>query len=179
MTIPSEEALLGLNRAVTTAKLQAGAVHEVNNALQVISGTVEILEGRTDLPLMVVQALERLRNQSRRAAQAMAEVLVFTKAARGSHAPVNMKDVVLHALALRQFALKRARLTARVDGDAASYLVIGNRGDLEQAFLNLLMNAERALAGVPGGTIVVELAQDAGSIVVRVIDDGSGMRMSP
>src|ERR1041384_6379008 len=129
MTIPSEETPLGLNRAGTTAKLQGRGVHQVNNALQVIAGTVEILEGRTDLPPMVVQALERLRNQSRRAAQAMAEVLVFTKAIRGSQAPVNLKEVVTHAVALRQFALKRARLTARVDGDAAAYLVIGNRGD--------------------------------------------------
>ena len=47
--LPSREAMLALNRSATAARLMAGAIHEVNNALQVISGTVELLQGRTDL----------------------------------------------------------------------------------------------------------------------------------
>jgi signal transduction histidine kinase len=177
MTNPSDDALLGLNRAVTTAKLQAGAVHEVNNALQVISGTVELLEGRTDLPPTVTAALERLQNQSRRAAAAMAEVLVFTKASRGPRQPINLKDLAVHSLALRQFAIKRARLTSQLETDSSSFVVIGNRGDLQQALLNVLINAEQALAGT-GGTITVKLSAEAGHVVLSVADTGRGVQLA-
>jgi signal transduction histidine kinase len=178
MTTPSREALLGLNRAVTTAKLQAGAVHEVNNALQVISGTVEILEGRTDLSPMVVQALERLRNQSRRAAAAMAEVQTFTKAARDTRGPVNMREAATHSLELRQFAIKRARLTSRFEAAEQPFLVIGNRGDLQQAMLNVIINAEQALAGKTG-TIVIRLINEPGEVVFQVDDEGTGFTIQP
>ena len=58
---PSEDALIGLNRLATVARLLSGAAHEVNNALQVISGTVEILESRSDVPASLSDALTRLR----------------------------------------------------------------------------------------------------------------------
>ena len=53
-----------------------------------------------------------------------------------------------------------------------------NRGDLQQVLLNLLMNAEQALAGRTG-SIVVQLALEAGSVVLRVIDEGAGVALNP
>ena len=47
---PSEEALIGLNRLATVARLLSGAIHDVNNALQVISSTVEIVLSRVAPP---------------------------------------------------------------------------------------------------------------------------------
>ena len=44
VTDPSEDALIGLNRQSTAARLLSGAIHDVNNALMVISATVEMLE---------------------------------------------------------------------------------------------------------------------------------------
>ena len=77
---PSREALLALNRSSTTAKLMSGAAHEVNNALHVISGTVELLAERQGLPPEIGSALERIQRQTVIAAEALASVLVFTRA---------------------------------------------------------------------------------------------------
>ena len=49
MTVPFDDHLT-LNRLATVARLVSGAAHEVNNALQVISGTVELLLASPDLP---------------------------------------------------------------------------------------------------------------------------------
>lgn len=178
MTTPSQDALLGLSRATTTSRLWSGAVHEVNNALQVISGTVELLEARKDLPPAIAQALERLGAQSRRAAAAMAEVQVFSKASRGQRGPVNMKEVATHSFALRQFAMKRAGLSGHLEADGSSLLVIGNRGDLQQAVLNVLINAEQALQGTQG-TIVLKVISEPGFVTVKVIDTGPGFGIEP
>lgn len=179
MTLPlrqaPDQALIGLNRQATVARLLAGAVHEVNNALQVISGTLEVLELRADLPPPVADALARLRTQSTRAAAALGHVTLFTKTPLEVTGPVNMRDVVEESLALREFAVRRARLSARLDADrGTAFVVTGNRGDLQQALLNLIINAEQALAG-SGGTIVVQLTIEGDGVVVRVIDDGPGI----
>jgi len=52
MSVPTpSEHHLTLNRLATIARLVAGAAHEVNNALQVIGGSAELLQNRTDLPV--------------------------------------------------------------------------------------------------------------------------------
>ena len=175
----SDEALIGLNRLATVARLLSGAVHEVNNALQVISGTVEVLEARPGVPESLAEPLARLRAQSVRAAGALSEVLQFTRAERDGRVPVNVRELAEESLSLRQFAMRRARLSARLDADqGSSFVVIGNRGDLQQALLNLLINAEQALTNVMG-TIVLQLTREDGFVVIRVIDEGPGVGVDP
>lgn len=176
---PPRDALIALNRSVTAARLMAGAVHEVNNALQVISGTVEILQGRTDLPEAITRALGRLRTQSTRAGAALADVLVFTKGGVDDTTRVDMRDTVDYCVRVRRFAVGRAGLSVRWDLDAAPQcFVTGTRTLLQQAVLNLIVNAEQALA-FTRGTITVELARDGESVDVRVSDDGGGILVDP
>ena len=176
---PPDEALIGLNRLATIARLLSGAVHDVNNALHVISGTVELLETRPDLPPSMHEALARLRAQSARAAGSLAQVLAFTRAPRDGHSPLNLRELAEESLALRDFAIRRARLTAKLVADGPGpFVVLGNRGELQQVLLNVLMNAEQALTG-RGGTLVVRLTIEGGETVVRVVDDGGGVTLSP
>ncbi len=177
-TEPSRETLLALNRSATAARLLSGAVHEVNNALQVISGTVEILQGRADLGDPVARALERVRNQSTRAANALADVLVFTKGAVDESTPVDLRETVTYCLGVRKFAINRAGLTARFEPPPnSSFMVLGTRSLIQQAILNLLVNAEQALADRRGGTIDVSLREVDGWIEVRVTDEGEGVAL--
>lgn len=170
-----DAALVGLNKLATVARLLSGAAHEVNNALQVISGTVEVLEMRGDLPRDVSEALARLRAQGVRAAGALHRVNAFTRAEEGAGGPVNLRELAEESLALREFAIRRARLSARlVADDGTVYVVSGNRGDLQQVLLNLIINAEAALARRTG-TIVVRLQRDDDFVTVTVEDDGPGI----
>jgi signal transduction histidine kinase len=197
MLIPqgaSDDALIGLNRLATVARLLSGAAHDVNNALQVISGTVEIVQMRTDLPSAAADALDRVRAQTARAAGALHRVNAFTRAPHGPIGPINLRELVEDSLALRDFAIRRARVSARLEaGAGTTYVVTGNRGDLQQVLLNLIINAEEALAGVNGtdvtgtavtgtavnGTIVVRLGREGDRIVVRVVDEGPGIGVDP
>ena len=82
------------------------------------------------------------------------------------------------SLALRDFSIRRAA-TDRPRSRPTRGLVRGggNRGDLQQVLLNLLMNAEQALAGTTG-TIVVQLTVEDGAVVLRVIDEGPGVALT-
>ena len=177
--LPPRDVLLALNRSVTAARLMAGAIHEVNNALQVISGTVEILQGRTDLPEPVTRALDRLRKQGTRAGAALAEVLVFTKGAVDETARVDMREVIDYCVGVRRFAIQRGGLSVRWEPDPdASLAIMGTRGLIQQAVLNLIINAEQALA-FTRGNIAIELTGAGDWVEVRVTDDGGGVLVEP
>jgi hypothetical protein len=60
--------LITVNRSATIARLLAGVVHDANNALQVISGTTELLLGASDLPEPVVKGYSAF-SRSRRVRQ--------------------------------------------------------------------------------------------------------------
>ena len=93
---------LTLNRLSTVARLVSGASHEVNNALQVISGTVELLLESPNLPEPVTQALELIGAQSARAAAALTGVAALSRSAIEASAPVDLRAVVSRAAALRR-----------------------------------------------------------------------------
>jgi signal transduction histidine kinase len=175
-TLPEPEVLLGLNRSATVARLLSGAIHDVNNALQVIAGSIELLEARTDLPEHVTRGLARMRNQSGRAAAALERVTSFTKASLDETTIVNLRDVAQRCVALREFAVRKARLAITLSGDGDGALnVSGNRTSIEQAILNLIVNAEEGLALTPGGVIDVRVTAEDGWGVVRVADNGAGV----
>jgi signal transduction histidine kinase len=172
----SDDHLVTLNRASTVAGLLAGLAHEVNNALLVISGTAELLEERPDLPEAVTKGMVRIRSQCARAAGVISDVLAFAKADPQVRGRVNLREAAAAGLALRSWKMGRAGLkVAFTAPEDRAFIVLGNRVLLQQAVLNLLGNAEQALAGVPGGLIRVELTEEQGRGVLRVADSGAGV----
>lgn len=170
---PRAGTLLSLNRATTTVKLLSGAVHEANNALHVISGTVELAADR-ELPASLVTALERIQRQSVVAAEALARVIEFTRAPLEGEADVDVAAVIAQSAALRAFAIRRAGVTLTVEPAAGPVIVRGNRGRIQQAILNVIINAEHSIAR---GTGVITVRAEASDdrVTVRVADNGPGL----
>jgi signal transduction histidine kinase len=168
--------LIALNRSATIARLLAGVVHDVNNALQVIGGTTELLQDTPDLPESVAKGLQRIHAQEARAAAALAEVMAFSRQKSDARGVVNMRDLVTRAIALRAYATGRARLTltARLPADT-QLQVDGSAPLLQQALLNLIVNAEQTLAGRQGGAIVVDAERQDQWVQVCVSDNGPGV----
>lgn len=173
---PGPTDLLTLNRAATVARLLSGVAHEVNNALQVIGGTTELLQATPGLPTSVVDGLQRIALQNTRAAAAIQEVMIFARQKVDGSGRTNLREIANRSVALRSFAIGRAHLSIAVDAPPAGrFLVNGNAGLLQLAILNLIVNAEQALAGQHGGAIRVALEEAPGYVVLRVSDNGPGV----
>jgi signal transduction histidine kinase len=167
--------IITLNRLATASRLLSGAAHEVNNALQVIEGTVELLEGRHDLPEAATASLERIRAQTTRAAGALDAVMQFVRQRTDVRSRVSLRDLTRQSVALRSFAARRLGLTISYTPPEAPLLVEGNPSQLQQVILNLITNAEQALAGRPADPIVVEAWTEPPWAAVRVRDEGAGI----
>jgi signal transduction histidine kinase len=175
--VPGQVDLITLNRSATIARLVSGVFHELNNALQVIGGTVELLQDTPGLPPSVAEGLKRIHGQNARAGSAISDVMVFARQRTdGSRGRVNMRDLVSRSVALRAYAVSRARLAIVFDPPKDGIVTVsGHAALLQQAVLNLIVNAEQALAGRAGGTIKVEMELSPGAVVVRVSDNGAGI----
>lgn len=164
------ETLLALNRSVIVARLLSGAVHAVNNALQVIVGTVELFKGRTGATESMADVFARVSSQTTRAYGALERMLAFARGVAESPAPVDLCQVAAGCVSLCECAIRRAghTLTMATKGPV---LVMACRQDLEQALLNLLLHAEHAIAGTRG-TVDVEVSAVNGRAAVRVAHSG-------
>lgn len=168
--------LITLNRGATVARLVSGVFHELNNALQVIGGTTELLQDTPGMPEAVAKGLQRIHGTNARAASAISDVMLFVRQKTDARGRVNMRDLVSRAVALRAYAISRARLTIAFDPPKDGKVQVeGNAILLQQAVLNLIANAEQSLAGRPDGAIRLELALPDGWVVFRVADNGPGV----
>jgi signal transduction histidine kinase len=174
VSTPTEHHLT-LNRLATIARLMAGAAHEVNNALMVIGGSAELLQNRTDLPEAVQKTLTRIRDQTARAASAMTGVVALSRAQPEGSYHVDLRDVATRAVELRQYSIGRADLAVQLRVPPTPQRVHGQLLHLLQAALNLIQNAEQALAPRRAGLIRVEVVEEGDDVVLRVADDGPGV----
>jgi signal transduction histidine kinase len=175
MATPSPDDLVALNRASTIARLFAGTAHDINNALLVIGATAELLEEQPDKVDAVTRATGRIRSHTAKAAATIGDVLQFARGNVETRERIDLRDIVSAAVSLRAYAVNRAGLEVAVSAPDARVLVQGNRVLLLQATLNLIDNAERALAGMKGSVIQIDVAEQASSARLRVTDSGAGV----
>jgi signal transduction histidine kinase len=168
--------LTRMNRLATEARLVAGLAHELNNSLQVVGGLVELLATRTDLPADAIARLEKVSGQTDKATSAIRRVVTYSRERQAERSLVDLGAVVDQALSLRQYQLGRLGVAAAVDrGPTGDYRVRGDERQLTQAVLNLVLNAEEALANTAGRQLHVKLTSTPEHVRVAVSDNGSGV----
>jgi two-component system, NtrC family, C4-dicarboxylate transport sensor histidine kinase DctB len=168
--------LISLNRLTTVARTLVGTAHALNNALQVIAGSAELLTQQKDLGDGSRRAVDRIQQQTARAAETLSELMQFARDAQNTRGQLALRAIAAKAVSLRAFSARRAGLTLSFDTpDAVSGTVHGRPGQLLQVVLNLIMNAEQALAGRPGGTIAITLSESADCVNLTVTDNGPGV----
>jgi two-component system, NtrC family, C4-dicarboxylate transport sensor histidine kinase DctB len=165
-----------LNRMTTVGQVLPNVAHEMNNAFQVIGGLVEMLAAREDLPLDVSDKVRRIGAQSSRAAGMMRELVAFARRDYGGTRLVDLGRVVERALSMRRYQLARARVSVVLrEAGPGRWKTRGDEHHLEQALVNVIINAEQSVAGRDGPEIVVAIGQEAGDLVVSVTDNGPGL----
>jgi signal transduction histidine kinase len=169
--------LVRLNRLATMARLVAGLAHELNNTLQVVSGLVELLADRSDLPPDAVARLQKIGSQADKATTAIRQVLGYTREGTGSDSGVvDITHVVDQVLALRRYQLGRLGIAVSVDRpQIVNCQVRGDERQLAQALLNLVMNAEEALSDHAERRLRIALVPAENAIQVHVEDSGPGV----
>jgi signal transduction histidine kinase/ActR/RegA family two-component response regulator len=169
-----ERAARDAERLVMAGKMAAGLAHELKNPLSAIQGFGEYIEGvvadetgREHLRLLVAQA--------RRAEHLVNELLGFATPSAHSRAPVDINDVVHATVSLLRYQLRRARVEVVVALQDGLPPVTGHAHELQQVLVNLIVNAQQALASAGGGRVTLTSALAGDHVQIAVADDGPGI----
>jgi PAS domain S-box-containing protein len=186
----AEEALLSTRAELARAtrftmigELTASIAHEVNQPLAAI-----VTNGNACLRWLAAEPpnLAEVRNtvswvmrDARRASDVIARVRAMMQKAEPRLAPVNFNDIVLESLDLIKNDLVQDRVQVRTELDPALPTVPGERIQLQQVFLNLVLNAVEALATLSDRPRQLQVRTaprgDAEGIAVEVRDNGPGV----
>jgi signal transduction histidine kinase len=155
----------------------AGIAHEMNNPLQGVLGHLELLMNTSRVDKPVRTELRRIYQDGDRAAKIVRNLLVFAGSQRMTRRRVNIDRVLSRAVTSRAAALRRGSISvARVQGTGLPR-VSGDPLLLQQAFLNILINAEHAVETREEGVRLIDIttsfAQD--KVVVSIRDTGPGV----
>jgi PAS domain S-box-containing protein len=162
------EKLLALGQFV------AGVAHELNNPLQGVLGHLELLRASKSLPASLRRDLTLVYREADRAARIVHNLLVFAGSGRLRRRPVAINAVVARVLRLRSRAHEAAHIEVRRALADALPKVKGDGLLLQQAVLNLLLNAEHAMAG-PGLLVVRTSVTESGQVAITLDDSGPGL----
>jgi signal transduction histidine kinase len=182
----STEERIALERQVRQAEklamighLAAGLAHEIGAPLHVIRGRADLLLSRSESPRPEDRDLRIIVEQIDRITRIVRKLLDFARQGEPKLAPLDVVPLAESVLELVAVELRRAGIEARCTGIGCAP-VMGDRDQLQQVVLNLVLNASQALSEVDGRrAIEVRISRDdsAGNdeVVVQVIDSGPGI----
>jgi PAS domain S-box-containing protein len=170
------ERLAQSEKLASLGRFVAGIAHEMNNPLQSVLGHLELLITTSEEAKPVRRTLRQIYQEGDRAAKIVRNLLVFAGSRRMTRRRLHVDRVLSRVLSSRAAALRKARITVerRVDDGVAQ--VTGDPLLLQQAFLNLVINAEQAVEGAAEGRRIEIAVTQAGSMVRTAIrDSGPGI----
>lgn len=170
---PSLAWLERVNRLAIIARLLSSTVHDVNNALQVIGGSAELLQMAPGASEAVLRRGQAIGTQAKRASGLLNELMEFVRDGREQAERIGLKAVAEHGLGLRHYSLAKLRVTPAVEGDEA--FVEACPRHVLQIVLNLVINAERACADTADPRLLLVVRQEGDRVSLTVEDNGRGI----
>ena len=173
--IRQQARLLQSEKLASLGQFIAGIAHEMNNPLQSVLGHLELMiESKEPTPHR--SELKRIYHDADRAAKIVNNLLVFGGSRRATRKPVDVDALVAGVIAIREAALPKSGVQIVSNGEPSSLSVAGDAELLQQALLNVVINAEQAIgdSGRAGRVTITSSAQN-GRAIITVEDDGPGI----
>lgn len=167
------EHLMRTEKLAAAGTLAAGVAHEVNNPLAAISSLVQMAQTRPDMDETTRESLRLVQTQIVRITQVLRDLMDFARTRPPERRPLDINQTLAASLRLAQFDKGFQRIAVTPDYAKDLPLLSADAGQLQQVFLNLLLNARDALPD--GGTLRLTTRAEREQVRVMVCDDGSGI----
>jgi len=167
-----EQQLRHAQKMEALGRLAGGVAHDFNNLLAGITCNAELLLDGSDLSGEQLEEATEIRRAADRAAQLTRQLLAFSR--KGGYRPESLDlNIVVRELdrMLRRLLNAQVELTCVLDPRPC--FIDADRGQLEQALVNLVVNARDAMPN--GGMVAIETRQSEQGIALIVRDNGEGM----
>jgi PAS domain S-box-containing protein len=145
------------SRLASVGELASGVAHEINNPLTGVIGYAHLLLARKDISRDVRRDLEIINEGAQRVAGIVKKLLAFARQTKPEQRYVNINELIRNTLDLRSYELSADNIKVSLQLTRDMPMTIADPGQLQQVFLNLIINAETEM----------KLANDKGKLSIK------------
>jgi PAS domain S-box-containing protein len=174
--------LARVSRVTTLGQLSASIAHEVSQPLAAIVGHGEAclrwLERHPARHDEVRASVSRIINDGQRASEVIRRIRMLATKGVGQKAPLELNDVINDVIPLTQSEILNHQVSLRVKLASSLRLVLGDRVQLQQVLINLIMNGLQSMELVsdrPRELTIVSNQDGEGNVSFEVKDCGTGL----
>jgi signal transduction histidine kinase len=168
--------LLQAEKLSAIGELVAGVAHELNNPLTAVVGYAQLLLETCEDP-EVCEDLERINREAQRSARIVQNLLAFARRQSSEKHSIELGQALDKAIDLLAYQLQVDNISLVREISPEPMIVLGDRYQLQQVFLNLITNAYQAMHKAYGrGTLTIRTEHVNGDIArIYFADDGPGV----
>ncbi|MDH3393636.1 MAG: HDOD domain-containing protein, partial [Desulfobulbaceae bacterium] len=171
----SQRLLFHSHRLATVGRLAAGAAHEINNPLTIISLNIQILDrllGNKIEPA-IKERLQVIADQEERIAKIVQDLMSFARPTQPKFTSDLVNDIMNRVLKVLgdRVSMTKIKVDNLLRHDTPPVMV--DTLQIEQVFMNLLINANHAMPD--GGIITLSDQTTDGMVEINITDNGSGI----
>jgi PAS domain S-box-containing protein len=175
-------ALAHVTRVMMLGELMASIAHEVNQPLGAI-----VTNGQACLRLLAREppdlhksreVVERMISDGMRASDVITRIRAMVKKHGAEKVLLNVNEIIQEVIALTNTELSKNEIHLQIALADDLPPVLGDRVQLQQVLLNLILNAKEAMSGVgwqPRALCITSFASTSKEIMVAVRDSGTGL----
>ncbi len=164
--------LLQSEKLAGIGTLASGIAHEINNPLAGILGMAEAIKDEDDMEL-VKSYTDDIIKYSINASSIVRELSTYSRAARNeATSTMDVADVLKGSLKMAKHAAPLMSISVSEELEEGLY-ILANGGELQQVFVNLIVNAIHAMK--QEGRLTLNCKREGNMAVVEIADTGHGI----
>jgi PAS domain S-box-containing protein len=162
-------------KIASLGRLAAGVAHEINNPLAGILIYADMLMKQVDDTPSLRQDLQEIINQTLRCKEIVTRLLEFSRQSLGERTLFDLKDLMEQSAKLLRYQALFHDIELILDLQSDLPQMLGDPGEIQQIFTNLMLNAADAMEGKGSLTISSLYDQHSEQIVLKFADTGPGI----
>lgn len=168
-----EKQMQQAGKLASIGELASGIAHEIRNPLAGIGAAVEVLSEENKMNGQRAEIVDEIRRQIVRLNGTLRDLLNFARQREPEIAPCDVRELVKPMLALVRPDAQKQHITVAEQYAANLPPIRADAGQVQQALLNVLLNAVQAMP--EAGTLTVGAASTDDLVQIRVSDTGAGI----
>jgi len=167
-----------IEKLALLGQLLGGIAHEIKNPLFILTGHLQLFKDK--LKQGEYQALpadlQKIESSAERMAHVTEQFLNLAKPIQPKQRPCSVTAILQQTLDFLDYELRKNHIVVKTAFQPSMPDIRSDPRQLQDVFLNLILNAMQAMASAHGrGTLTVKAARADGWIEIRVQDDGPGI----